>query len=433
MIVQDISHNVRISKLARLARELEQCRTLEQTFETLQRAFEVDGSVISLLVSTAGLVAGQYRVLRSGRADESRGASALDGDPDIVHAGGTLAQIIARAQPQLIQDVNWAPDPYFRKTLRGYSSVMAVPLKGNRFPRSWVLMLKQPPDAFTESDLEDAVERASLGSAVLESQLLAAELERANERIDRDARQVGELQRALLPASLPRGAGLEIVASYEPSGRARGDLYDVFPLNDSDSRGNDGTAHARWCALIGDASGHGLAAAIVMAIVQAVLHAHPARVDGPAALLAHANRQLCEKRLGGFFTAFLAVYEPASRRLTYANAGHPPPLLKHSSDGSLQLLDAASSIPLGIEDDETFAEATLRLRREDLVLLYTDGITEARRGRDDLFGQDRLTRFVREASGGSAELIERLRAAVRAHEHGQPAIDDQTLVAARVL
>jgi sigma-B regulation protein RsbU (phosphoserine phosphatase) len=185
--------------------------------------------------------------------------------------------------------------------------------------------------------------------------------------------------------------------------------------------------------LIGDASGHGLAAAVVMAIVQAVLHAHPAGAAGPATLLMHANRQLCDKQIGGFFTAFLGVYEPASRRLTYANAGHPPPLLKRVADGSVRALDGALSYPLGIDDSEKFEEAAVTLEAGDNVLLYTDGITEARDAKGDLFAQERLNRAFGNAGGGPAEVIDRVRVAVHAHQHGQPAPDDQTLVLARAL
>src|SRR5260221_11569041 len=176
------------------------------------------------------------------------------------------------------------------------------------------------------------------------------------QQIDREARQVGELQRALLPATLPRIAGLKIAASYEPTGRAGGDLYDFFPL---DERDNDRMNPGRWCIFIGDTAGHGLAAAVVIAIVQAVLHAHPPSIARPASLLTHANRQLCRKKLGGFVTGFLGIYEPRTRRLTYSNAGHPPPLLKRSCYGPIFLLDEVGSYPLGIDDAETVEEASV--------------------------------------------------------------------------
>ena len=252
-------------------------------------------------------------------------------------------------------------------------------------------------------------------------------------QIDRDARRVGELQRALLPASTPRIAGLEIAASYAPLGRAGGDLYDLFPLNErQDDRGDASTTPSRWCIFIGDVEGHGLAAALVMAIVHAVLHAHPAESARPAGLLMHANRQLCAKRIDGFVTAFLGIYESASRRLTYASAGHPPPLLKRAADGSIGALDAVGSCPLGIDESETFQEASVQLERDDTLLLYTDGITEARGLAEVLFGVDRLTHVFRDGGDGPRELIDRLREAVRTHVQSETAEDDQTIVAARV-
>jgi sigma-B regulation protein RsbU (phosphoserine phosphatase) len=416
---------------------LEQSHTLEQTSETLLQAFsDVDGFTPSLLLSTVGLPAGYYRILRACLSDGTRD-DAWDEEPvdvNSVRSGGTMAAIISHPRPQLIQDADWTHDPYFSEALDGYSSVMAIPLVGNRLPMNWAIVLKRPPERFSEPDLEEAVERAALSCALLENQLLAADLTRAHERIDRDARQVGQLQRALLPASLPRNAGLQIAASYEPASRAGGDLYDFFPLNGAPNNLADGgVAASRWCAFIGDASGHGLAAAVVMAIVQAVLHAHPRGIDGPATLLAHANRQLCDKGIGGFFTAFLGIYEPGLRRLTYANAGHPAPLVKRASSNQIESLDAVVSYPLGIDATEAFTETTVRLERNDMILLYTDGITESRRGRDDWFGQESLARVMREARGGPAELIDQLRAAVREYQHRQPAPDDQTLVAALVL
>ena len=227
---------------------------------------------------------------------------------------------------------------------------------------------------------------------------------------------------------------MEIAASYEPLGRAGGDLYDFFPLDDrQDGRADTTATPSRWCVFIGDVEGHGLAAAVVMAIVQTVLHVHPAGIATPAGLLMYGNRQLCSSRIGGLVTAFLGIYEPASRRLTYASAGHPPPLLRRAADGTISALDGVGSYPLGIDASETFQEASVELVRGDILLLYTDGITDARRTAADLFGVDRLTRVLRDGGDRPAELIDRLREAVRAHMHSETAEDDQTIVAARVL
>ncbi len=436
MHTQDLSQNHRISRLVQLTRELEQSRTPEDTLRKVERGFaEVDGFVASLLLSTRGLSPGHYRVVGAQLKDEPLSESHIlaKEEPAPVRRGGILGAIIRRREPQLIQDIDWAREPFYRETLAGYTSVMAIPLAGDHLPMTWGIALKKPPQQFTASDLEEAVGRVALVGALLENQMLASELAHANEKIDRDARRLGELQRALLPASLPRIAGLEIAASYAPLGRAGGDLYDLFPLDErQDGRGDVCTTPSQWCIFIGDVEGHGLAAALVMAIVQTVLHAHPAEIAKPASLLMHANRQLCAKRIDGYVTAFLGIYEPASRRLTYASAGHPPPLLKRAADGSIGALDAVGSCPLGIDDSETFQEASVQLERDDTLLLYTDGITEARGLAEALFGVDRLTHVFRDGGDRPMELIDRLREAVRAHVHSETAEDDQTIVAARV-
>jgi sigma-B regulation protein RsbU (phosphoserine phosphatase) len=416
---------------------LEQSRTPGDTLRILERGFaEVDGFVASLLLSTRGLSPGHYRVVDAHLKDEplSDLHNPAKQDPSPVRHGGILGAIVSRHEPQLLQDVDWARDPFFRETLSEYTSVMAIPVTGDRLPMTWVIGLKKPPKQFTVSDLEETVERAALVGALLENQILAGELARAHQQIDRDARQVGELQRALLPASLPRIAGMEIAASYEPLGRAGGDLYDFFPLDERQDGGADTPATpSRWCVFIGDIEGHGLAAALVMAIVQAVLHLHPAEIATPAGLLMYGNRQLCNSRIGGLVTAFLGIYEPASRRLTYARAGHPPPLLRYAADGAVRALESVGSYPLGIDESETFQEASVQLEQGDTLLLYTDGITEAGAEAGNLFGSDRLTRAFRDGGDRPGEHIDRLRAAVRSHLHGDAARDDQTLVAARVL
>ena len=441
MEAQDVSQNPKVARIAKLTHDLEQSPTPDHTLRALLRGFaEVGEPVASLLLSTRGLRPHQYRVIQMPFADRPQdGVLDPDGEElSPVRCGGIMPALIAGPGPRLIQEVDWSRDPFFHETLREYSSAIAVPVSAARLPMNWLLLLKKAPPRFTVSDMENAFERTALGGALLEKQMLAADLARAHAQIDREARKVGELQRALLPASLPQIAGLWIAASYEPSSRAGGDLYDFFPLDERNERYTDpagaGAPSVRWCVLIADAAGHGLAAAVVIAIVQAVLRARPAGVVRPATLLMHANRQLCGKRLGGFVTAFLGVYEPAARRLTYANAGHPPPLVRRSSDGSVRSLNEVGSHPLGIDEDETFKEAAVQFGRGDTVLLYTDGITEARgTAADDFFGEGRLARVLCDAPDGAAELIDRLRRAVLSHEGGQAPVDDQTLVAAGIL
>jgi sigma-B regulation protein RsbU (phosphoserine phosphatase) len=466
MQVHDLSGNLRIESVKRLQQALQRSTTPEQSLRALQQGLaEANGFVPSVLLSTRGLPAGQYRVvqmrLEEFRPDQPHAPPISESAPP--HSGGVMATIIGRSEPQLIQEVDWASDPFFGETLHGYASIMAVPFASDNLPITWVILLKRPPDRFAVLDLEEAVQRVAIIGSLLENQTLAGQLAAANQRIEHDAKQVGELQRALLPASVPQIAGLQIAVNYEPSGHAGGDVYDFFPLDERDEEQpvagavagvvGGGGGPERWCIFVGDAAGHGLAAAVVMAIVQAVLHAHPAGIARPSSLLAHANRQLCRKGIGGFVTAFLGIYEPGLRRLTYANAGHPRPLLRRSSDGTVSELDAVGSYPLGIDESEAFKQAMVFLQPGDTLLLYTDGITEARNMAGDQFGSARLTRLLGNqadlapeprsglpkkcanelATELPAALIQRLHEAVRAHEQGRSPEDDQTLVAARAL
>ena len=428
MEVQDGSENQRISSLIRLMTALKQSRSPFDTLRTIRRGFgEAYGSLASIMLSTHGLADGEYRLIQLRRETEYAG----DSDPWLqeqfpLYRGGLLGTFIKNRWPHIINDVDWSTDPHFHTRLAGYRSIMAIPFDGEHLPMTWMFLLKQGKENFTVLELEQAVLRIVMVGSLLESQTIAQELARANERIDKDIRQVANLQRLLLPDPLPDISGLELAVSYDPSGQAGGDLYDFFPLDE-----NAGP-RGRWCVFIGDASGHGSAAAVVMAIVQTILHAHPSDVAGPAELLTHANRQLCRKKIGGFVTAFLGIYEPDAKRLVYSSAGHPPPLVK-TADGKMAQLDAASSFPLGIDATDSFKSATVQLQRGDTLLLYTDGITEARGADHAMFEFERLEQEFRQYTARPDALIKYLRDLVNAHQCGQRPVDDQTLVAARVL
>jgi len=424
---EDTSDQRRIASLTRLMAELEQTRLPTDTFQTIRRGLAgLYGPTAAMMISTQGLGEGEYRVVQLHLGDEA----VLDSDPwqptsFAVRSGGVVARLIRDIRPRIINDVDWSADPCFHEILADYRSLMVVPLPDPRVPIDWVILLKDRGERFQPADLEQSVLRVTLVGSLLASQALAEDLRKANERIDGDAKQVGELQRALLPDPLPRIPGLEIAVSYEPSGRAGGDWYDLFPLD------GENAIDGRWCLFIGDASGHGLAAAVVMAIVQSILRVGPADVRGPADLLAYANRELCRKRIGGFVTAFLGIYEPKARRLTYASAGHPPPLLKTAADCRVSRLDRVASYPIGIEESETFREADVVMRPGDTLLFYTDGITEARQGHSEMFEIERLEKEFGDHDGSPSSLIQHLREAVNSFQQGQPPADDQTFLAAR--
>ena len=136
---------------------------------------------------------------------------------------------------------------------------------------------------------------------------------------------------------------MALAAHYQTSHRAGGDYYDFFPL-----------PGGRWGILIADVSGHGTAAAVLMAVTHSIAHTYPGPPTPPGELLKHVNQVLAERytaNTGAFVTAFYAVYDPATRTIAHSSAGHPPPRLKRCADGSLTLLDGQHGLPLGIVPD----------------------------------------------------------------------------------
>jgi sigma-B regulation protein RsbU (phosphoserine phosphatase) len=227
---------------------------------------------------------------------------------------------------------------------------------------------------------------------------------------------------------LPVIEGFELSANYETSAQAGGDYYDFFPL-----------IGGAWGLFIADVSGHGTPAAVLMAITHAIAHAQPGTHTPPRALLDYLNNQLTSAYTRGntFVTAFYAVLDPSTRTLAYSRAGHNSPRLIRG--GRVLSLDGEGGLPLGIEEGQKYGQATIKLERGDLLVLYTDGITEATGPthdpeRRDLFGTERLDQLLLECGTCSAATcIERIRKGVAAYTENAPPTDDQTLIAIRCL
>jgi phosphoserine phosphatase RsbU/P len=216
--------------------------------------------------------------------------------------------------------------------------------------------------------------------------------------------------------------GLEIAASCRPYGRVGGDLFDFFPLK-------NGSSVERWCTFIGDASGRGSAAAVVMTDVQRILRDYRRRPSGPADFLQHLNRSLCRLQMKGFVTAFLGIYETSTRRFRYACAGHPPPLLKIEADRNVSRLDAAANYPIGIDASQAFDETEVYIFPGNTLLLYTDGITEVRNPNDEMFSEERLRLILGKSDRRAAELIQHIERTLVAFRQGRRQQDDQAVVA----
>ena len=242
--------------------------------------------------------------------------------------------------------------------------------------------------------------------------------------VNYELNHVAEIQRSLLPARVPAIPTLSLAVYYQTSTQAGGDYYDFFPLSDG-----------RWGILIADVSGHGTPAAVIMAVTHSLAHTYPGPQQYPGQLLDYLNRHLNKmytSRTDAFVTAFYAIYDPSTRTLCYSSAGHNPPRLKRCSDGSLALLDQASSLPLGILPDETFSEARHELVPGDQLILYTDGITEAQNAAGEMFGLARLDRLLENCAIGAPDLLRSVLDDLDQYTASMPAHDDRTVLVLKV-
>jgi sigma-B regulation protein RsbU (phosphoserine phosphatase) len=217
---------------------------------------------------------------------------------------------------------------------------------------------------------------------------------------------------------------LDLAVHYQTSQRAGGDYYDFFPLPDG-----------QWGILIADVSGHGTPAAVLMAITHSIAHTYPGSPTPPAQMLQYLNRHLTSRYTddsGTFVTAFYGIYDPPSRKLTYACAGHNPPRLKRCGSPTMASLDGAKKLPLGISLEETYEEDTRLLRPGDQVIFYTDGITEAEDPSGEMFGVQRLDAVLGGCPDDASALLEAVLRDLEQFTGGRPPADDRTLLVAKV-
>ncbi|MBC7784772.1 MAG: serine/threonine-protein phosphatase [Burkholderiales bacterium] len=348
-------------------------------------------------------------------------------------SGGLLGELAYANKPVFIDDLPQrltADDPaHFY--LQGFKSLIALPQYDDGQGLNVTAMLLKEGTQVDPQLIPMLHWQAGLFGRGTQNLVLRNQLESAMESLDRELQSVGEIQRSLLPSELPSIPGFEVATYYRTSARAGGDYYDFFPLADGE-----------WGIFIADVSGHGTPAAVLMAITHAIAHSRPGTQTPPPDLLKHLNDRLVLSyaRGGTFVTAFYAILNPARRTLTYARAGHNPPRLIRGSQ--VISLEENGGLPLGILTDQCYGQATVQLEPGDLLVLYTDGITEAASppstspgvspaGRE-LFGTARLDALLVDCRPGSATAcIERIRAELADFSQNAPPTDDQTLIALR--
>lgn len=340
---------------------------------------------------------------------------------------GIVGAVVQTGQGQLIADASSDSrvvrhdDPAL--TVR---SLIAVPLRF-RDRLFGVLAVANSADGepFTQHDfslVQSLAEQAAL--AMHNAELLNLQLEK--KQLDLDLSLASGIQQMLLPREPPRCAGLDIDARYRAAQKVSGDFYDLFSLGES-----------RLGVAVADVSGKGIPASLLMAICRTNLRQIAPRHDSPAAALIELNRVLAgEIRRGTFITLLYAVIDTQRGDVTFARAGHELPLLVRpeptSASGAAAFV-GSEGMPLGLVPDELFTEViedrTERFQPGDVLVLYTDGLTEAPNENDKEFAGARLEDVVRALHGRKArEINDGVMETVHRFTGERPQRDDLTLV-----
>jgi sigma-B regulation protein RsbU (phosphoserine phosphatase) len=252
---------------------------------------------------------------------------------------------------------------------------------------------------------------------------LESEMARKNAELEIAA----EIQRSFLPDIIPQIEGFEIAATSRPAKEVGGDFFDVVPLDVISLSKN------QMGVLIADVSGKGVPAALFMALSRVIVRTSSTWFKVPSDIIRHANSIISsDSKTGMFVTLFYGIIDKDTRKFTFVNAGHNPPILYHGNSGTMEELEG-TGIALGIMDDAEYTQKEVRMSPGDTIILYTDGVTEAINEREEMFEVERLVNVIKETNNATAqETLERIIRSVFQFSGTQPQFDDITLMVIKV-
>ncbi len=384
--------------------ELKIGSVLNRVLDVVQKILSADAVALMSYVPEHGLV--ETKLARGVVARDLLYFSAKPGED-------VPGRVFTLGVPLSYGDLSARTTPLARVAVaQGFESLLAVPLMARGRPIGVLAVYAKAAAAFSGEDVELLLTFASQAALAIDT----AEL------YGKEHRVASVLQASILPERLPALSGLETATFYLPSGleaEIGGDYYDVFTGIDD-----------RVVFAIGDVCGKGVAAATKTSMVKYTLRGLVGAGAGPGEALSDLNRQVAATGdPADIVTMWVGMLDRASGRLTFADGGHPAALLLRAGTKEIERLDATGPL-LGAVAHVRYEEREVVLRAGDLLLLYTDGVTEARRGAR-LFGEGRVRRVLRRATS-ARECLDLLLEAVEAHSAG-PLRDDAAALAVRVV
>lgn len=386
---------------------------LERIVDHLFQIFPVRRAVVALLDEDGNLVPRHVRP----ETEERELSSAC--------SRSIVQQVIESGRPRIIEDASADQDLNTACSIliSDIKAAICAPLVSHTRTVG-ALYADYPGRArlYSAGDLDFFMAFASFAAVALENARMQQEL-RDQERLQRDLEIAAEIQQGLLPNVAYEFEGLEMDWAYWPSAHVGGDFYDCLPLDDG-----------RVALILGDVSGKSVGSALFMARLMSCLRAVAPDDPGPGAVLTRTNRQLGIRLDRVFFaTACYILLEPGWRRFTYASAGHNPALILDPGGDTFRELPP-TGIPMGIESGYEYTRGRGTLERGSLVVMYTDGIVEARNAAGEFFGLDAVKDIVLESrEAGPKEILRTLITRVQEFLRGSRHVrDDIALMVLRV-
>jgi serine phosphatase RsbU (regulator of sigma subunit)/pSer/pThr/pTyr-binding forkhead associated (FHA) protein len=327
---------------------------------------------------------------------------------EVVGLGKSVLTADAQQDPRLMSST---------MTLQGIRSVLAVPL-GVGVKVFGIIYADSPiaESRFTEDHLKVLTTLASVAAIRVENaRLLEEQIER--ERLEQELQLASEIQQRFQPTTSPVVPGYEMQGISFPCYEIGGDYYDFIKREDG-----------RLIVTLGDVSGKGTAAALLMSSLHAAVHAQAASHNSLVETISAVNNYLADNTpTNRFVTLFYAELDPQTGSLAFINAGHNPPLIVHAAGTTENL--ASGGLPLGIRPNADYKEGRTQLQPSDVLVIYSDGVSEAVSPQGEEFGTQRLYDVVsRNLEASAAGIRDRIEAALTKWAQGTPAADDITLV-----
>jgi phosphoserine phosphatase RsbU/P len=300
-------------------------------------------------------------------------------------------------------------------------SVMCVPLLTPDNMALGILQLDTSDRRqFNEDDLDVLLAVASQAAiSIQNASMYESLLER--ERLNRELKLAEQVQKRFLPQTVPTVPGYEFFAHYQPTYEVGGDYYDFVPLPAD-----------RMAVALGDVSGKGVGAALMMAKFACDTRYCMLTENAPAPTANRLNNLLCAAGIEDkFITLSLCVLDAPARKLTMTSAGHTPVLIRRADGRAEEVGQEVSGVPLGIMEDSVYQEAEVQLNLGDVVVIYSDGVTDARSPSDELYDSQsnhRLLKRVAQLSGGPVAVGRAILQDIREFSAGHSQADDITLV-----